>query len=254
LIRAGAPNLGAEMVDRNAGEIATLEPEARLYVAVLMSRIGYSLPAFKVLTALFQDVPRMISQSTMRVFFPLAYYEIVKAKQAQVDPLLLLSLIRQESAFNKEAHSSAGARGLMQVMPATARSVASMRAKTLFDPFTNVKIGTKFFMKRLGDFDGDVELTLAAYNAGANRVEQWRKRYPTTNKMLFLDFIPFRETREYVSSILRNYYWYVKLYSPSVIGGVPEGSKISVVDTKVLAIMNANAGAAAMLTNASGRK
>ena len=253
LIRAGAPQLGAEMIDRNAAEMATLEPETRLYIAVMLSRVGYSLPAFKVLTALFQDVPRMISQSTMRLFFPLAYYEIVKAKESQVDPLLLLSLIRQESAFNKEAHSAAGARGLMQVMPATARSVASMRAKTLFDPFTNVKIGTKFFLKRLGDFDGDVELTLAAYNAGANRVEQWRKRYPTTNKMLFLDFIPFKETREYVSSILRNYYWYVKLYTPSAIGGVAEGSKISVVDTKVLAIMNANAGAAAMLTDLSSR-
>jgi soluble lytic murein transglycosylase len=59
---------------------------------------------------------------------------------------------------------------------------------------------------------GETELALAAYNAGPERVKQWLKRYPIKNRLLFLDFLPIRETREYVSSITRNYYWYLKIY------------------------------------------
>ncbi|MDN8867430.1 transglycosylase SLT domain-containing protein, partial [Staphylococcus aureus] len=85
---------------------------------------------------------------------------------------------------------------LMQVMPTTARMIQKVTKSQLLKPEVNVAIGTKYFLKRLNQFGGDVELTLAAYNAGAGRVDQWLKRYPTDNKMLFLDFIPFRETRE----------------------------------------------------------
>jgi soluble lytic murein transglycosylase len=252
LIRAGSPHLAAEMLDRNVGDISSFEPEVRLYAAILLNRIGHALPKFKILASLFNDSPKMVSVQTMQLFFPLWYIKEVTSKQEQVDPLLIISLIRQESAFNKEARSIVGARGLMQVMPATARSVASVKTTKLYDPEINIGVGTKYFLKRLGQYGGDVELTLAAYNAGFARVEQWKRRYPTDNKMLFLDFIPFRETREYVSAILRNYYWYVKLYSPEQLRSTAsvEGTKVNEVGMKVLAIMNANAGAAASLTEA----
>ncbi len=247
LIRAGATPFAADLVDRNLREVKTFEPEVRLYVAVMLNRIGFALPKFKIMSDLFQDSPRMVSAATLRLFFPLWYYEMVRAKQEKVDPLLILSLIRQESAFNKAARSIAGARGLMQVMPATARTVASVRTQKLLDPETNIGIGTKYFLKRLEQYDGDVELTLAAYNAGFMRVDQWKKRYPTDNKLLFLDFIPFKETRDYVSSILRNYYWYVKLYSADAsLAQANDGAKIQNTSAKALAIISANAGAAAM--------
>ena len=75
-----------------------------------------------------------------------------------------------------------------------------------------MRIGTQFFSKMLERFDGNVEFALAAYNAGPERVDEWRKRYPVSDRLLFLDLIPFKETREYVASIARNYYWYTRLY------------------------------------------
>jgi soluble lytic murein transglycosylase len=136
----------------------------------------------------------------------------------------------------------------MQVMPATARMIASVRTTALSDPQTNIKVGTKYFTKRLAQYNGDVELTLAAYNAGFARVDQWLKRYPTDNKLLFLDFIPFKETREYVSTILRNYYWYVKLYDHELEGSGGEAKKLNAAGPKVLSIITANAGVAASAT------
>jgi hypothetical protein len=121
----------------------------------------------------------------------------------------------------------------------------------------NVKIGTKYFAQRLREYSGDVELTLAAYNAGANRVESWVKRYPTDNKILFLDLMPFKETRDYVSSILRNYYWYTRIYgveekAPEKVAGNHKNKRVAKNKTAVWAnrapssiehsIINANAG------------
>lgn len=250
LIKEGSNHLAAEMLDRSVSAVGSLEPEVRLYTAVLLNRIGYALPKFKILSGLFDDVPRMVSSSTMRLYFPLWYFDLVKSKEAQIDPLLILSLIRQESAFNKEARSIVGARGLMQVMPATAKTIARVQTQKLFDPVTNIDVGTKYLLKRLHQYGGDVELTLAAYNAGFARVDQWKRRYPTDNKMLFLDFIPFRETRDYVSMILRNYYWYVTLYTDETQAqarkaAAVEGPKVDIAGPKVIAIMNANAGLAA---------
>jgi soluble lytic murein transglycosylase len=82
----------------------------------------------------------------------------------------------------------------------------------LMDPRTNVQVGVRYFSGLLQRFGGEAELALAAYNAGPERVEQWLSRYPADDRLLFVDLIPFRETREYVASIARNYYWYRELY------------------------------------------
>ncbi len=253
LERLGSTDLAAEVLDRSTTDLATIEPEVRLYAATFCNRIGYALPKFKILTSLFSDSPKYVTASTMELMFPLWYVDLVRSKQQEVDPLLILSLMRQESAFNPQAMSGVGARGLMQVMPTTARMIQKVTKAQLLKPEVNVAIGTKYFLKRLNQFGGDVELTLAAYNAGAGRVDQWLKRYPTDNKMLFLDFIPFRETRDYVSSILRNYYWYTRLYAPAAEAVALETGKIqSHGNGKVQAIMSANAGLAArLITDAS---
>jgi soluble lytic murein transglycosylase-like protein len=252
LERAGSPQLAAEVLDRSVGDIGTLEPEVRLYTAAFLHRIGYSLPKFKILSSLFQDSPRLVTTASMELMFPLSYFEVVRKKQNEMDPLLFLSLMRQESAFNPEAMSGVGARGLMQLMPATARGIRRISKQQLFQPEINIEVGTKYFLNRLAEYSGDVELTLAAYNAGFARVDQWRKRYPTENKLLFLDFIPFRETRDYVSAILRNYYWYVRLYAPDTSAVALESGKIQTPGTlpglgKMQSILAANAGNAARL-------
>lgn len=249
LIDAGSPSLAADMTDQIASRLSGTEPEVRLYVAALMNRAGYALPKFRVLSALFQNSPQFLSRSTLQLMFPKWYFDLIKPKEKQIDPLLVLSLIRQESAFNIKATSIVGARGLMQVMPATARSIAAVRRDKLFDPRTNIDVGTRYFLNRLGRYSGDVELTLAAYNAGFSRVDRWRQRYPIDNKLLFMDLIPFRETRDYVSSILRNYYWYTRLYGSHTVASAAapavmpsEEPLADAALAKVNAILNANAG------------
>ncbi len=250
LERVGANQLAAEILDRTVTDIATLEPEVRLYTAAFLHRIGYSLTKFKILSNLFQDQPKLVTASTMELMFPLSYVEVVRKKQTSIDPLLFLSLMRQESAFNPDARSGVGARGLMQVMPATARLIRPIRKNQLFQPDINIEVGTKYFMKSLSQYGGDVELTLAAYNAGFGKVDRWLKRYPTENKLLFLDFIPYRETRDYVSAILRNYYWYTRLYTPEMANVALEAGKIqSHLGGRMQSILAANAGDAARMTS-----
>jgi soluble lytic murein transglycosylase len=127
--------------------------------------------------------------------------------------LILMSLIRQESAFDPRARSRAGALGLMQVMPMTARRVAGVSTRKLREVDTNLQVGSKYFAMLLNQFDNDVELALAGYNAGPHRVKDWLRRYPVSDRILFNDLIPFKETREYVAAIVRNYFFYRRLES-----------------------------------------
>ena len=189
------------------------EPEFQLYVAVLLRRSGDVIRKFQLLTVLLREHPDLISKTSLEMLYPLKQFELVRSHTAQTDPYLVLSLIRQESAFNERARSPAGAMGLMQLMPSTARRMERISRKQLFDPQVNVRLGVRFFSHLLDRYSGDVELALAAYNAGPDRVDEWMRRYPfVENPMLFVDLIPFKETREYVASIARNYFWYLKLY------------------------------------------
>jgi soluble lytic murein transglycosylase len=138
---------------------------------------------------------------------------MVQHHESMADPYLMISLIRQESAFNERARSRVGARGLMQLMPQTARRMERVSLRALFDPKTNIRLGVRFFSHLTERYEGEVELALAAYNAGPHKVDAWRQRYPIDNRLLFVDLIPYRETREYVASIARNYYFYKKLYA-----------------------------------------
>lgn len=210
------------ILDRIQTEVNRAEPQFRLYVGVLYSRSNYHIKNFQLLSKVFRENPELISKAALEVYFPRNPVQVSALGDHEIDSKLLLSLIRQESAFNSRAQSSAGARGLMQLMPATARRFESIkRYDRLFDPAFNLKIGSKYFSELLERFGGDAELALAAYNAGPHRVDQWLVRYPVKNRILFLDLIPFKETREYVASIARNYFWYANLY-PNVLSGQPE--------------------------------
>lgn len=153
------------------------------------------------------------SPTLLRMQFPSPYMKEIMQESNDVDPILMLSLIRQESAFSTKARSSANARGLMQVLPSTAKHVKkSIKADDLYNPKTNLMIGRIYLERLLKKYDGKIEYVLAAYNAGDMNLDKWRNRVPNKNTVLFSDYIPFTETRNYISIILRNYYWYNRLF------------------------------------------
>lgn len=222
LLASGESGVAGEVLRRVSARAPELEPEFRLYLAVLLNRAGQYVEKFRVLAPLFKERPEYVSRSALELYYPqnvVANYIPTEQQGLEMDPMLMLSLIRQESAFNRGARSPAGALGLMQVMPSTARLFGRVRKSQLLDPSVNMKIGSKYFALLARRFDGDVELALAAYNAGPRKVDDWLRRYPVDNRILFIDLIPFKETREYVASIARNYYWYSILYPVPVAEG-----------------------------------
>ncbi len=141
--------------------------------------------------------------------FPVRFLDEVRrySKQRDLDPAYIFGIIRRESAFDEHAHSPVGARGLMQLMPYTARKVArQLRERmrtvgTLEDSATNVRYGTAYFKSLLQRFDGHFVLATAAYNAGPHRVEWWLPQR-TLPADIWIETIPFRETRRYVRAVL----------------------------------------------------
>jgi soluble lytic murein transglycosylase len=209
-----AHDLALDALNALAERMDQAELPFRLYAAMLMNQSGGSVGQFKLLSSVFREDPAAISKNTLELFYPLRRFEILKRQSARtgMDPYLIAALIRQESGFNERARSPVGAVGLMQLMPRTARTLARVSTRQLYNPATNVKLGVKFFRRLLARFDNDAELALAAYNAGPEKVDEWKRRYPTDNRVLFLDLIPYRETRNYVALIARNYFWYRSLY------------------------------------------
>ncbi|MBT5665898.1 MAG: lytic transglycosylase domain-containing protein [Rhodospirillaceae bacterium] len=126
------------------------------------------------------------------------------------------AIVRQESAFNPRAISHAGARGLMQLMPATARKVArslNLRyspSRLTSDPRHNVNLGAAYFNGLVQRYDGSLVLALTAYNAGPGRVQRWVREYgdprqlDTPDAIDWIEQIPFKETRNYVQRVLEN--------------------------------------------------
>jgi soluble lytic murein transglycosylase len=154
------------------------------------------------------------------LLFPLPYRTdlMQEARLKELDPYLLAGLIRQESEFNPQALSPANAYGLTQVLPATGRQFArraGIRRFTnslLFQPATNLKIGSSILRSMLDQNSGKVEQTLAGYNAGPSRAAEWLTWNTYREPAEFVESIPFTETRDYVQAVLRNAEIYRKLY------------------------------------------
>ncbi|MEL7291132.1 MAG: murein transglycosylase [Pseudomonadota bacterium] len=131
------------------------------------------------------------------------------ADKHSIDPITLMSLARQESALDIEARSPVGAKGIMQIMPSTAKYTARkyklsyQSSDDLYQVGKNIEIGSHYFNSLLEQYDNNRIFALAAYNAGPNRVKTWRER--TQGKLdayAFIESIPFKETRGYVQNIL----------------------------------------------------
>jgi soluble lytic murein transglycosylase len=141
------------------------------------------------------------------------------SKQRELNPLLVTALIRQESRFEPEIESSAGAMGLMQVIPPTAKTAAQeigLANYSLTKPEDNINIGTYYLDFTHQKYHNNSMLAVASYNAGPNAVAQWVSRYGLKDVDQFVETIPYRETKGYVESVFENYWNYMLVYNPEI--------------------------------------
>ena len=155
-----------------------------------------------------------------QILYPLAYWDTIRAEAERRghDPYLLASIIRQESGFEPTTVSNAGAVGLMQIMPEEASRIGeagglgAITRHDLFDPRTNIAVGAAEYSQKLATMDGNPILAIAAYNAGETAVREWVRRTPPEDSDLFIESIPYAETRLYVKIVTRNRHEYRRIY------------------------------------------
>ncbi len=153
--------------------------------------------------------------------FPFYYYGIISryCRRYGLEKELVLGLIKQESAFDQNAHSYANAYGLMQLIPATAKDMARLaqiphfRVRMLFDAEVNIHLGTLYLKQLSRRYQGDKLRMLAAYNAGPHRVKRWNKIPFSDQDDFLVENIAYNQTRNYVRHVLKNYWGYKLLYN-----------------------------------------
>ncbi|MEQ1569953.1 MAG: transglycosylase SLT domain-containing protein, partial [Myxococcota bacterium] len=168
-----------------------------------------------------------------RLAYPLAHDRYVwsHAREHDLDPYLVLGLMRQESTYNATARSRVGARGAMQIMPRTGHLLADLQHDTTFDagdledPTVAVGYGIRYLGLLLDRFDGVFPLAVASYNAGPFNVSNWLQgvranpadpTHPVTVPIdEFVEHIPYRETRDYVKKVTEGYSAYIDMYTPA---------------------------------------
>jgi soluble lytic murein transglycosylase-like protein len=172
--------------------------------------------AFPALGTPFQ---RALPEEALKLYYPLDYQGAVRtwASYNQLPMSLVLGVIRQESAFDRFATSSAGARGLMQLMPATARELASHAGlgflpEKMHDPEFNLRLGTTYLRQVLAMFGDNVELGLAGYNGGPYRIKRMWQQNGSTDLDRFLESLSIEESKVYVKRILLLSDSYRRLY------------------------------------------
>ncbi len=194
-------------------------PETRRFVAIHRARAGELRASVTAAGGATESALRgggTIDAGWWELAYPRAYWDRVStmAAAANVDPYLILAVMREESGYDPQAVSPAGAIGLMQVMPFTARALAEgedVTTEKLMQPEVNIRYGATYLGAVLREFRGDVMLALAAYNAGPYAARRFA-RFPRKDLDLFIVNIPYAETRAYVQRVLETYGIYRWLY------------------------------------------
>lgn len=143
----------------------------------------------------------------VRMRFPIRYLDIIEANAGELETSFILAVIMAESSFNSQAESHAGAQGLMQLMPPTAADIAArmgmadFEPEHVWDPEINIAIGVFYLNWLKNRYGGNLDLVLAAYNAGLGRVDSWLTDPELSGDGVNLDVIPFPETYNYLNRI-----------------------------------------------------
>ena len=152
--------------------------------------------------------------------YPTTYSEFVYkySEENNIDPLLTFAIIKAESNFNENAVSNSNAIGLMQLVESTAEEIVekdlniTFKTNMLYNAEYNIKIGTTYYAKLLKRYDGNIGISLAAYNAGIGKVDKWMQDGIINSDGSDLENIPYKETNNYVRKILRDYEIYKQIY------------------------------------------
>ena len=216
-----------QLFEAAAAEFLRTSPTTRgtqLQAAVFLHRGGHYRASTSHLQQLFPGFVyrpfATLPQEVWRMLFPIRYAPLFarEARRHGLDPFLLVALVRQESAFDRQAVSVAEARGLMQLIPPTAKRVARQlqlvrfSPDQLFLPGLNIRLGSQYLADRLAQFNGNIDRAMASYNAGPDPVNLWLSEGDYQEAAEFVENIPFTETRNYVKIFHRNYRMYKRLY------------------------------------------
>jgi len=195
-------------------------PDERLAIGTWYAKHGDYRAAFGIGSGLLSTAA---SRAAYELAYPLAWQQSVErwAEAYGVDPLLVLAVIREESHYLPTAVSSSDARGLMQLLPSTAQWIARSklglpyREEELFEPETNIRLGTWYLGYLLGLFEGDLCKAVAAYNGGQGNVQRWTAAAGTIGPADFPMVLQLTETREYLVKVLDSWLVYRMLYGES---------------------------------------
>src|SRR5712691_1833453 len=173
---------------------------------------------------LARSAPPALPRAFWDIFYPLGWRAELTdaASRASVDPFLVAAVVREESSFDPQARSRVGARGLMQLMPDTARQLAKGRGlpsgeEVLVDPAANLVLGSAYLAALMKEF-GDPRLAIAAYNAGPARVREWWKGRANDDVETWVELIPYDETRFFVRRVMLSWEEYRRLYGAPLVG------------------------------------
>ncbi|MEK7667872.1 MAG: lytic transglycosylase domain-containing protein [Gemmatimonadota bacterium] len=202
----------------------TASPQVLFAAAAAAGAAGFAREAIRLGEA--AQVRAGLTAGAARGLMPFPYRSVIEAESAEhcLDPLLLAAIIRQESRFTPRAVSRAGARGISQVMPATGRElaqrlrIAPWDADLLFVPDFNLHLGAHFLADRFRVDSFPVYAAIAAYNAGFQRVDRWRRWPEFGDPDLFVERVAIPETRTYVRIVYASYQWYRRAYADSLAG------------------------------------
>lgn len=218
-LTADAAALAREAAERFADDSGLAYEAARASAAVGEYRAAHSLMARRFpayITRGGQDLP----PDFLKLFWPMAFEEHITAAgdRANVDPHVMLSIARRESRFDPSVRSVVGAVGLFQFMPYTANELAtpagldSVDEDALKTPHASARLAATYLKGLLDQFDGELAPAAAAYNAGEDLVTYWWKAHKAAGVDLFVEMIPYSETRGYVREVVGNFGAYKAIY------------------------------------------
>jgi len=181
---------------------------------LFLSHLAEELNEYKTIIAFAEHNK---GAAPLTLLYPLGYWEIIRetARENGIDPYLVTAVIREESRFDPRAMSWAGAVGLMQLIPITAKRFSPYDDRdSLYDAVRNITIGTRYLSNLINEFK-ELPYAIAAYNAGEHTIKKWLERMKGKEMDEFIEDIPYTETRGYVMKVLKSYWRYKGIYGVS---------------------------------------